>query len=433
MIKIIRSILLLLMGVLLCTRISIAQNDTVDTAVIIPSESFTQSKNKPQLNESTTEVNSISSYIKSGFNNNDVIIRFCYWFVLVCLMFFVGISIFIFGNRNVVASYKKRKAIVYQDLQELLTEYIYLDVNDTDSTLRKSEIRTEFKKINLTSPFYSRLLRSEILELHKQFKGDASNILKQLYIDLGFEKNAIKKLKYDNWTIRSAKIRELAQMEITDAAPRIKLSLNHINPTLRLEAGIALLKLDKENPFALLDIDKELTRWQMINLLEAIITSSELVIPEFKIWLKSNQASIVIFSLIMIEYYHQLGAEDEIMQLLDTNHEDVLNQAIKTLGTLESFSAEEKLIDIFNSTNSYYTKQAVIDAVSKIGSEESIAFLINQLKIDNRDIALQSAYAIKNIGINGVDILKERLIHASNETLEYIVIKHSLDEHLSLR
>ncbi len=433
MIKIVRSILFLMLCILLFSSSAIAQNDTVDTAVIIPSESFTQSKVKPLLKDNTTEVHSISSYIKSGFNNSDAIIRFCYWFVLICLMFFVGIAFFIFGNRNVVAFYKKRKAKVYHDLQELLTEYIYLIDSDNESISRKKEIRTELQKINLTSPFYSRLLRAEILELHKQFRGDSSVLLKQLYIDLGFEKNALRKLKKDNWTARSAKIRELAQMEITEAAPRIKLSLNHINPTLRLEAGIALLRLDKDNPFALLDIDKELTRWQMINLLEAITTTSELAIPPFKKWLKSKQPSIKIFALIMIEYYHQLDAEEDIIQLLDTNNEEVLNQAIKTLGTLESFSSEEKLIEIFNSTDSYYTRQVIIDSISKIGSEESISFLTNQLKLDNRDLALQSAYAIKNIGVKGIEILNDRLLNVSNDTLEYNVIKHSLDEYLSLR
>lgn len=433
MIKNIQFILFFTIGVLFSTLNSYAQDSTIqtDSVFIIPSESLTQKRLELKSTQTATNY-SISNYIKSGFSNSDAIIKFCYWFVFVCLAFFLGIAFFIIGNRNLVSFYKKRKKEVYQDLQELLTEYIYLE-EDEDSAKRKLEIRTELTKINLTSKFYSKLLKNEILDLHKQFKGDSSIVLKQLYIDLGFEKSAMKKLRYDNWTVRSAKIRELAQMEITDAAPKIKLSLNHINPTLRLEAGIALLKLDKENPFALLDIDKELTKWQKINLLEAIITSSELVIPQFKKWLKSKQPSVVIFALIMIEYYHQLDAEEDIIELLDSDNEEVLNQAIKTLGVLESFTAENKLIEIFNSSNSYYTRQSIIDAISKIGSEDSLEFLLKQLQIDNRDLALQSAYAIKNIGIKGVDILKERLLLVSEDVLEYKIIKHSLDEYLSLR
>jgi HEAT repeat protein len=402
-----------------------------DTDFVIPAESFTQTPPPVQKIKIDKPIG-VWNYILSGFNNSDPIIRFCYWFVLICMIVFVGIGMFIIANRNVVSFYKKRKKQVFQDLQDLLSEYIYLE-DDEFSLKRKSEIKTELIQINLTSNYYSRLLRTELLDIHKQFKGDVSSSLRQLYIELNFHKKAIKKLRYDNWTVRSAMIRELAQMEIVEAAPKIKFSLNHINPTLRLEAGIALLKLDKENPFALLEVDKELTQWQKINLLEAIITSTNLEIPSFKKWLSSKQPTVVIFALIMIEYYQQLDAEDEIIALLDHTNEEILKQAIKVLGSLESFMSEAKLIQIFYNTESYYTKQNIIEAISKIGSEDSLEFLLSLLSTNNRDIALQSAYAIKGLGQKGLKILNEKLESLSADLLEYKVIKHSLDEYLSLR
>lgn len=402
-----------------------------DTAFIIPTESFTQApavQEQKKVDIST----GVWNYLLSGFNNNEPIIRFCYWFILICLLVFIGITAFIISNRIVVAFYKKRKRKVFQNLQDLLSEYIYLE-EDEISVERKAEIKKELLQINLTSNFYSQLLRSQLLDIHKQFKGDASASLRQLYIDLNFHKKAMKKLRLDNWTIRSAMIRELAQMEITEAANQIKYSLNHINPTLRLEAGIALLKIDKENPFALLDVDKDLTQWQKVNLLEAIITSTALEIPSFKKWLKSKQASVIVFALVMIEYYQQLDAEDEIIDLLDHENEEVRNQAIKVLGSLESFMSEAKLIQIFYKTDSIYTKQFIIEAISKIGSEDSLEFLLALLSSGNRDIALQSAYGIKGLGQNGLTILKEKLANLSSDLLEYKVIKHSLDEYLSIR
>lgn len=408
------------------------QTGNIDSSFVIPSESFTNKTIVDTQNKTIDSASGLFEYILSGFNNSDPIIRFCYWFILVCLIVFISINLFIVINRYVVAYYKSRKRNMYEELQELLTEYLYLD-EDEESKKRGSEILKRVRKLNKQSKFYSNIIKEEILELHKQFKGDASEVLRKLYIDFNFDKKAIKKLKVDNWTMRSSAIRELAQMDIAEASTQIKLSLNHINPTLRLETGIALLKLDKQNPFALLDTDKELNKWQQINLLSAITTSKDLEIPSFKKWLNSKQPSIVVFSLIMIEYYQQLDAEEAIIELLDSNNEEVLLQAVKTLGVLESFSSEYKLIQLFAKSESIDVKLCIIEAISKIGSDDSLEFLYIQLKNANRDIALRAAYAIKAIGQKGVDFLHDRISVLSPDVLEYKIIKHSLDPYLSIR
>ncbi len=408
----------------------IANAQNSDSTFVLPSDGFTNSTIDLTKENSPKAASSVWEYILSGFNNSDPIIQFCYWFSFICLLLFIGISLFLIFNRYVVAYFKNRKSKIYHEIQELLTEIIYADESEGE---RKQEIIHRLNKIRYTSNFYSNLLRSELLELHKQFKGESADVLRGIYIQLKFHVSAMNALHSESWTRRSSAIRELSQMDIEEAAQHIRKSLNHINPTLRLEAGIALLKLDKKNPYALLDTDKELTEWQQVCLLNAIITGKDIEIPMFSKWLSSKQTSIQIFSLRMIEYYHQLGAEFDIIQLLKSNQTNLQLNAIKTLGSLESFEAIPDLMELYKQSESTDIKQAIIESIAKIGAQDSLDFLIKSLHNKNRDVALTAAYAIKSIGAKGKQLLLETKNISMPGSLEYSVITHCLDEYLSIR
>jgi len=92
-------------------------------------------------------------------------------------------------------------------------------------------------------------------------------------------------------------------MDITEANDKISKSLKSKNDILRMEAQLALIRLNEDDPFGFLDhLTHHFTLWEQLNVYE-LITLHNLPIPEFSRWTTSNNKSVVIFALRMIQVF----------------------------------------------------------------------------------------------------------------------------------
>ncbi len=386
------------------------------------SSSFT---NKPVVTKEQESL-SIRAYFENGFDNEDRFIRFSYRLIIILFIIFIATFSFIIINRFIVEYFKRRKLKINDRIQELIAIYTSLDSTNQQEQL---EIIDELKTMQ-KNPTARRIILKNILSVDLAFSGESSIQLQELYTSLDYLKSAKKRLKSETWSTRAKAIRELAQMGKEETKTEIRESLFHINPVLRLEAGVALLKLDKESPFSFLDVDRELTTWQQMNLMEFIRNNKSLKVPSFKKWLNSKQESIIEFSIKLISYYQQFDALEELTQLLKHANWKIRLATIKCLGSFEIEEVVPTLISCYKIEENDEVRIQCIKSIAVIGSEEALDFLEKVVISSIHDERLTAAIALREQGEIGVNRLKE-LLSKNDEELTKI-LRHALDENLYL-
>ncbi len=419
------SILFLIFCLTITSSNATNKNDKIDSLLVDDSlyNSSSSFMNKAQLKSELKSIG-FKDYIDAGLNNEDKFVRFSYRMIIALLIIFISTFIFIISNRFVAEYLKRKKSNINDRVEELISIYISID---KDSESESDEIYMELKSF-LKNKTARRIILKNILSVDNSFSGESNIQLRKLYTKLNYDKRALQKLRSESWAIRAKAIRELSQMDIVETTDIIRKSLDHINPVLRLEAGIALLKLDKANPFSFLDVDRELTTWQQMNLLEIIRKVKSLKVPNFKRWLYSKQESIIEFSIKLISYYQQLDAVDELKLLLTHKSATVRFELVKCLGTLEMEEVIDDLIVVYESEKEEAVRLQCIKSIAYLGGEASIVFLEKVLLSGISVEMLVAAIAIRESGVMGTIKLKEYLNTEDVQLLK--VLKHALDENL---
>jgi hypothetical protein len=146
----------------------------------------------------------------------------------------------------------------------------------------------------------------ELMSLHINYSGEIAEKLKQLFLILGFDKEVEKKLRTRFWYIKANGINIVQQMNLEQFSSTILQFVVDPNYILRSEAQVAYVNLNKRNPFVFFDdLKYQISEWDQIKLHNALMLYENSEIPLMGKWLKSDNESIVIFSLKMIGFYNQ--------------------------------------------------------------------------------------------------------------------------------
>ena len=291
----------------------------------------------------------------------------------------------------------------------------------------KVRLASYFDAEELRDQFHCQVLIEQIVALHKNLSGATAATLRELSLELAFDEDAKRRLRLRNWASRAKAVRELSQMDITEAEPEIAKLLNHPSAVLVLEVQIALLKLKPDHPFYFLEeTEGEITEWQQLSLLAMISHSPTFKIPDFSHWLDASNDSVVLFSTKMINCYNQLAAADKLIRTLSHPNERVRREVIKSLGDLEVAAADGALISRYpNETET--TQAEILVTLGKIGTENAVAFLSQALHSPQFLLAFNAARGLVLTGPTGTRLLKEAA--QTTPDLERIH-QHLMDAHL---
>lgn len=418
---------ILFMAFFLCISSANAsiKNDSIDSLLVEDTlyNSSSSFMNRTQAKSELKPIG-IKGYIEAGVNSEDKFVRLSYRLIIALFIVFISTFIFIISNRF-VAEYLKRKKLKINDrIEELIALYINIE---KDSDVEIDEVFNELKSMQKNKTA-RRIILKYILSVDLAFAGESNLQLRKLYTRLNYHKRAMHKLNSESWSVRAKTIRELSQMDIEETTDEIRKSLNHINPVLRLEAGIALLKIDKANPFSFLEVERELTAWQQMNLLEIIRNSKLLKVPSFKKWLHSKQDSIVEFSIKLISYYQQLDALEDLKLLIKHKNASIRFEVVKCLGSLEMEEVIADLIQVYRLEKDEKVRIQSIKSVAYLGGESAILFLEEVLHSSISVEMLTAAIALRELGDVGVSKLYE---HTNTTDMQLLkVLRHALDENL---
>lgn len=335
---------------------------------------------------------------------------------IYAIMFFVVLMILVL---SVVLSLRtrrrrldKKRQQLKDEYQDAITEFLFTETDTVPDSLLRQDT-TEKRQI----------LIDEIMQLYTNLAGEIGEKLRKLYLDSGLDNESIRKVRSPQWHIRAKGFRELAEMNVQTVTDEIEKCLNCTNEILRMEAQLAMIRLNTQDPFVFLDkLKQPFTSWEQLHVYE-IIQRYQIAPPDFSRWLDSPNETIIVFSIRMIRAFRQESAFPQLRALLQHPSYEIREETFITLGELGNPEALDLLKERF-SHEEEPGKIEILKAIGKIPDDSNIEFLKGVLE-PRSDLSLEAAEALVRIdsfGMKGID----NLLSSSDEDMQAIA-RHILD------
>lgn len=355
-----------------------------------------------------------------NFDKSSTLIRILIIIIIYSILsMFVLLAIILF-HRNQMEGESRLLQVLKEKYQLLLMDYVFND----------QEQSTVPEKINkIAGDNYKRLiLVEEMKDLIVNLSGDAAVRLRELYYNLNLDADSRMKAFNNKWHIKIKGFRELAFMNLKDANDEIIRCLHSNNSVLRMEAQLALVRLNDEDRFSFLDhLQRPFTMWEQMNVHEMII-SYNLEIPDFQRWLNSDNRTVVIFALNMIKVFKQTYSWEKVISLLDNKDQEIRKTAISVLGELRIKEAVSTLKHLYK-YEIYQNQLEILIALNKLSDRSTLNFLIMVIdKEDDVQLQIEAAKAVRDMGEPGQQAL-EKLMKSDYKNY-MIIIKHVLDKRI---
>jgi hypothetical protein len=324
--------------------------------------------------------------------------------------------IIILMNRNQLEKNEKLHEFLMEKYQGLILDYLFSGAEPV-----------EFSKI--ASDNYRRMvLIDQMIDVSVNLKGDAGKKLVALYKHLELDRDSIARVRSRKWHIKIKGFRELAFMNIKEANDEIYKALNSANEILRMEAQIALVRLNDDNPFEFLyHLERPFSLWEQITLHEMLV-QHEVEVPSFRLWLDSPNNSVVMFAIRMIREFRQADAEEGIRNSLLHPFHDIRLLAVQAAGDLKFTSALDVMKRMYKNQD-YPICLEIVKSMGKMPDLALMGFL--KLVLDKEDdvqLQIEATKAIENMGEEGVKALVKLM---KSEYKNYnIIVRHVLDRRI---
>jgi len=364
----------------------------------------------------------LDRYSKKALNRFDkspVFVTILYVVILYSIITLIVLLIIILLNRKRMQREQKQRSYLNEVYQQKLMDYLFEEE-------QREEAREELKEI-ASNQFDRQLLIDQMIDLSINLKGEIKEIIKELYLFLSLKEDSIKNVSSKKWHEQVRGIRELAYMNIRDAAGQILESLNSNNEIVRMEAQIAMVRLSDENPYHFLHfMDKPLAVWEQVTLHELLI-QHDLKVPAFKEWFASENLSVVNFALEMTAWFKQKTSDKEVIGLFEHENEEVRNTAYRVSGEIGLENALPRMKEVYEK-ESYKNKLEILTTFAKIPEEQHLDFLKSVLDMeDDVQLQIQATKAMENTDEPGISMLIKMMKSKSEYKNYQIIIRHVLD------
>lgn len=336
--------------------------------------------------------------------------------IAICIISMMFLLLVILLNRNRMEKEAKLREYLMEKYQALIIDYLF------------GEAKPEELRTIASDNFRRQVLIDQMIDVSANLKGDAGVKLVELYKNLNLDKDSIARAKSIEWHLKIKGFRELAFMNIKDANMEIYESLNSPNEILRMEAQIALVRLNDDNPFEFLThLTRPFSLWEQITLHELMV-QHEIKPPEFRQWLNSPNDTVVMFALRMIREFRQMDAEPDVDKFLTHESKTVRHLAVQVAGDLGMRSTMHTLKHMYKNQD-YNICLEIVRSMGKMPDIAMMGFL--KLVLDKEDdvqLQIEATKAIENMGEEGVKALVKLM---KSEYKNYnIIVRHVLDRRI---
>jgi hypothetical protein len=248
----------------------------------------------------------------------------------------------------------------------------------------------------------------ELLNSKKNLTGSAGHNIVQLYEQLDFKKYSVKKFKSKLWYIKAQGIQELYVMDQADMLTRIYKNTNSANEYVRMEAQTGVIHFSGFEGLRFLEVlSYPMSEWQQIKLLEQLRSKNMIELGRLSGWLKSQNDSVVIFSLKLTEEFQQYHVHNDAVACLSHPDHKVRYQAIKALERIANEETPSVLTKNYRNETAQ-NKILILQALKSIGSDEEVPFFLQALDEQDDNLKLAAARSLVFVSGEGLNILQQR-------------------------
>lgn len=310
-----------------------------------------------------------------------------------------------FDKWSLISDLLIRKAVFYDD-EEL----------DGDAMI---PVTTRAEKL-MSNRHFRKLLVNEIMSAKRSITGISADNLKHLYVQVGLGKYAFNNLSNGRWYIRAKAIQELTVMGMNEFVEQIRICTDDKNDLVRMEAQSALVQFSGFEGLHFLDtVSYPISNWQQIKLLQQLSHLPPANI-DMSQWFKSDNSSVIIFTLKLARIYQRFDLYYDIVSCLDHADPTVRYEAIHCLNEIYTEETSDDFISRF--LNEILKNQlAMIKVMATVGTEKDVLFLLDLLDHENDEIKIRAARALVQSNKNGMVSL-EKYSKEQNQSINEIVM-----------
>ncbi len=344
---------------------------------------------------------------------------------LVSLGLLIFFYIYLLTKRLVFIFFRSRDRYWNEQIMDLLNVFVS-EVDDNLEYDPVSKALPNFRKLPLHRWFIKRMLYQQILNYQNHFTGHASEKLKELFLQLHLDEIVRNKLKSSRTPIKIRGIVDTAQLELTHFLPLVKTFLNNPSSDIRIEAQAAYIILNKAHSFDFLaDVKEPIQDWHQLVLMDLICKIHPKELPHFSTWLNSKNKSVIELCLKLIRHFQQFDAIEKVIHLLKHPDNEIKLHCIQILGEFEVSSAEQALLDCYNS-QIVELQAPILKVLGRINSGNQLQFLLKAAAAPQFEIAYEASAALLAHGAKGIDLLKH--YHQQAEPMNLQIIDQLLGE-----
>ena len=374
----------------------------------------------PLFSDPVESVNRFTFYekVRQFYNKSNFLIRIIFFLNLFFLAFAFILSFVILFRRLWDGYIESRENECRDKYREFITDWIY---SDHSNHIPESLLKELKDRVN------REVFSSEILSLHANLIGESADKLIELFNLAGLPKYSIRKVNSWFWHVKAKGLRELAQMKITEGNQIIFKYLNAKNSILRIEAQLAWIQLNPDDPLSFYDDPKiQLTEWGQLNTLNSLKKIGN--IPDFGRWLKSPNQSVLLFAIKMSGIFKQFDNLDLITQQLNNPDRGIRYEAIRALGKMAMPSPISELQQLF--PNEELDNQTeIIRSLNIMADNANIPFfekvILNETDVNIRILSAkglillseQGKEKLESLFLEADPVLKKLIIHAKDDRI----------------
>lgn len=291
-------------------------------------------------------------YIVDYFKEAPFFIQLALTVIVILTIAIVVLTIYLKTVRSLLRTKDKDILKFKKEYEALLIEYLYsgnekevLSEKQHAIILKlKQEIQVKARRVSVVS-----ILKN----LMNEVSGEMTDAIKTLYCKTGLIDYALFRLENKNWHIITKAIGELTRFRIDEAHDLVVTFINHPRPEVRKEAQLYLVNLFRFKGLSFLNtLALPLSEWHQLQLLESLLNFDDQEIDNIKPWLRSTNASVVLFALKLSKIYSQFEVKDVLIELLSHAEEEVRVSAIDVLTQLFGYEVKELLKAHFDKLHS---------------------------------------------------------------------------------
>lgn len=333
----------------------------------------------------------------------------------------------ILGYLIIVRLYKLYKAqlrkIFENKIQEDLVATLFSGLDPYSSEL--SDMVLVLKDRFFGDDEKTKLFINQLMDLSKSLDGETKKTLTYVFLKCDLLQFSEKKLMKGSWVERAMTIQILSQLQIEPAFDFIKQFTDYTkNDLIRQEAQIAAVRLGGGDCLDFVnELSTNLSEWQQLRILEELRRLDFPIVPNYKVWLNSENTSVVAFGLKLIGYFGHFEALVHFKDVFKNPNKEVQKELLLSIKKLQIPFHNQDILGFLKS------KELIIPSIETltVTCDEEQDELLPFLETDDYEIFKATVEFFKKNLPKVITELKER---ADLPEMKIAVLAHVNDERI---